>query len=79
MSNRDYKSEYRQYHARPEQKKRRAGRNAARRYMVKQGRVKKGDNKDVDHRDFNARNNDPANLSVKPRSANRARKPRSYG
>lgn len=79
MTTRDYKSEYRQYHARPDQKKRRASRNAARRYMVKTGQASKGDGKDVDHRDFNARNNDPANLRMKSRSANRARKPRSYG
>lgn len=50
---RDYKKEYREYHSKPEQKKRRAGRNAARRKMEKAGKVRKGDGKDVDHRDRN--------------------------
>lgn len=35
--------------ARPEQKKRRAQRNKARRAAIKAGTVRKGDNKDVDH------------------------------
>lgn len=46
---RDYKKEYREYHALPAQKKRRADRNAARRRAEREGRVKKGDNKEVDH------------------------------
>lgn len=46
---RDYKREYQTYHAKPEQKKNRAQRNAARREMEKEGRVHKGDGKDVDH------------------------------
>ena len=40
---RDYRSEYDNYHARPEQKKNRASRNAARAKMVKAGKVKKGE------------------------------------
>ena len=42
---RDYKKEYREYHARPEQKKNRAARNKARRIMG----LKKGDPREVDH------------------------------
>ena len=37
------------YAARPEQKKRRAQRNKARRKAIKAGTVKKGDGKDIDH------------------------------
>ena len=45
---RNYKLEY-NYHSKPEQKKRRANRNAARDIMEKKGLVKKkGDKKDVD-------------------------------
>lgn len=47
---RDYKHEYDSYHAKPEQKKKRAMRNAARAEMTKAGRVSKGDGKDVDHK-----------------------------
>ena len=46
---RDYKKEYREYHALPEQKKRRADRNAARRKAMKDGKVRKGDGKELDH------------------------------
>lgn len=46
---RDYKQEYKSYHSKPAQKKRRAQRNKARATAVKAGRVKKGDGKDVDH------------------------------
>lgn len=48
---RDYKKEYRDYHAKPEQKKRRAQRNAARADAAKKGKVKKGDGKEVHHVD----------------------------
>lgn len=46
---RDLRKEYDEYHSKPEQKKRRAERNAARRKAVEAGRVKKGDGKEVDH------------------------------
>lgn len=49
-SKRDYDKEYREYHASPEQKKRRAQRNKARRQAMKAGKVKKGDNKEVHHK-----------------------------
>ncbi len=46
---RNYKKEYQEYHAKPEQKKRRAERNRDRAAAVKAGKVHKGDNKEVDH------------------------------
>lgn len=46
---RDYRAEYDEYQGTPEQKKRRAQRNAARRKAMRQGKVRKGDNKEVDH------------------------------
>lgn len=46
---RNYKKEYREYHGRPEQKKRRADRNAARAKAMRQGSVRKGDGREVDH------------------------------
>lgn len=63
----------RAYNSRPEQKKRRAQRNAARRKMEKEGKVKKGDGRDVDHRDMNTSNNSTSNLRVQSKSTNRAR------
>lgn len=47
---RDYRKEYDDYHAKPEQKKRRAQRNKARRKAQRDGRVHKGDGKEVDHK-----------------------------
>ena len=52
---RDYKKEYQNYQGKPDQIKKRASRNAARREMMAEGKVKKGDGKDVDHRNGNAR------------------------
>lgn len=46
---RNYRKEYDEYHALPEQKKRRAQRNKARNEAEADGRVKKGDGKEVDH------------------------------
>lgn len=46
---RDYKKEYRDYGGTPEQIKRRAQRNKARREAMADGKVKKGDGKEVDH------------------------------
>ena len=42
---RNYKREYKKFHSKPEEKKRRAGRNAARRKMASSGAVSKGDKK----------------------------------
>lgn len=71
---RNYAAEYADYHSKPEQKKRRAGRNAARRLMVKKGLARKGDGKDVHHRDNNTLNNTANNLSIMSRNKNRGMK-----
>ena len=71
---RDYKKEYKTYHSKPEQKKRRAGRNRARRIMTMVKRVKKGDGKDVHHKDGNPENNSKKNLRVESKKTNRSRK-----
>lgn len=62
------------YNAKPEQKKRRAARNTARRRMIKAGKVRKGDGKDVHHKDGNPRNNKRSNLSVSSKKKNRSLK-----
>ena len=76
---RNYKKEYENFHSRPEEKKRRAERNQARKLMEKRGLVKKGDNKDVDHRDRNTGNNSPSNLRVSSRKDNRSRNSKTKG
>ncbi len=68
---RDYKKEYQTYHAKPEQKKARASRNAARREEEKAGNVRKGDGKEVDHKDGNPLNNAKSNRQILSRTANR--------
>lgn len=60
------------YNAKPEQKKRRAQRNAARAEMMKQGKVRKGDGKDVHHKNGNTADNSQGNLRVASKSANRS-------
>lgn len=56
--------DYAKYHASPEEKKKRAQRNAARAKMVKAGRVKKGDGKHVDHIKGTKAGNGVKNLRV---------------
>lgn len=70
---RDYKDEYRRYHSKPEQIKRRAGRNKARRKMEKAGLVRKGDGKDVDHKNRNPTDNSRKNLRIQSKHVNRGR------
>ncbi len=65
MSMRNYKKEYERYHSKPEQKLRRAARNAARRS------VNAPKDKDVHHKDNNPMNNDKSNLSVVSQNYNR--------
>lgn len=71
---RDYKKEYREYHGKPEQVRRRAGRNAARRKMAKRRGLAAIRDKDVNHRDGNTWNNKPSNLSIETKAVNRGRK-----
>lgn len=71
---RDYKEEYREYHGKPEQIKRRAARVKARRYKERNGETHKGDGRDVDHKDGNPLNNKPENLRMRSRSENRGDK-----
>tara|TARA_R100001377_G_C3116354_1_gene84379 strand:- start:63 stop:308 length:246 start_codon:yes stop_codon:yes gene_type:complete len=68
---RNYKKEYAEFHGKAGEKKRRAGRNTARRKMATAGKVSKGDGKDVHHKDSNTKNNKRANLAVTTRKANR--------
>lgn len=71
---RNYKQEYENYQGTPEQIKKRAMRNAARREMEKKGLVHKGDGKDVDHKTPLAKggSNAAGNLRAVPKSANRS-------
>lgn len=70
---RDYKREYELYQGKPEQKKNRAARNAARAKMMKAGKVKKGDGKDVAHvKAFDKGGNNTTGLRVEDKSANRS-------
>lgn len=62
----------RAYNSQPEQKKRRAERNASRRKMEKAGKVHRGDGKDIDHKDHNTANQSTKNLRVQSKSKNRA-------
>lgn len=67
---RDYAKEYRDYHGKPEQIKRRAQRNASRAKVKASGVSVAG--KDVDHRNHNTADMRKCNLRVRSVSANRA-------
>lgn len=60
------------YNAKPEQKKRRAQRNAARAKMIKAGKASKGDGKDVAHKNGNPNDNSSKNLKMQSKTANRS-------
>jgi len=68
---RNYRKEYDNYHAQPEQRERNAARLRARRQMVKAGKVEKFDKKDVHHKDNNPLNNEEDNLAVTTQTWNR--------
>ena len=72
MSNkkRNYKKEYKNYHGKPEQIKRRDSRKAARNLLKKKGVNVKG--KDVAHKNGNPKDNRLANLTTKSASKNRS-------
>lgn len=63
----------RAFNAQPEQKKRRAERNASRAKMVAAGKARKGDGKDVDHRNHNTGDQKMSNLKMMDKSKNRAK------
>jgi len=69
---RNYKKEYKNYHSKPKQKKRRAQRNSARAKLKKAGKVRKGDGKDVHHKNRNTADNRRKNLKVTSKSKNRS-------
>jgi len=69
---RNYRKEYDNFHAKPEQRTRNASRKRARRKLERSGRVKPFDGKDVDHKNKNASDNSDGNLRVRGRSANRS-------
>jgi len=71
---RNYRKEYDNYHSKPDQKKKRAQRNAARDMMEKDGKVKKGDGKDVGHKKPLAKggSNKKSNLKVTSAAKNRS-------
>jgi len=60
------------YNSKPEQKKRRASRNAARRKMIAAGKARKGDGKDVAHKNNNPRDNSSGNLTMQSKAQNRS-------
>jgi len=62
----------RKYNAKPEVKKKRAQRNAARRKMVREGKAHKGDGRDVAHKDNNTANNSSSNLQMQSKAKNRS-------
>jgi hypothetical protein len=71
---RNYKREYKLFHGKPSQIKKRAARVKARRKMEKKGLVRKGDGKDVDHKRplRNGGTSSDSNIRVRSKSANRA-------
>ena len=69
---RNYKKEYQDYHGLPEQIKKRASRNKARKMMVAKYGEQACKNKHVDHVDHNPLNNKSSNLRLRNPSANMA-------
>jgi len=73
MKPRNYKEEYKRFHASPEDRKKRSSRNKARRKMIKLGRIGKNSDLDVDHKSGSALNNSPNNLRAVSVAFNRGR------
>ncbi len=71
---RDFKAEYKAFHGKPKQVKRRAQRNASRTIMTKKLGKAAIRGKDIDHKDRNTANMGPKNLRVQSKKANRSRK-----
>ena len=72
MRKRNYKKEYANYHSKPVQKVNRAGRNKARKIVMKTGGAAKVAGKDVHHKNGNPRDNSAKNLAVASKTANRS-------
>ena len=72
MTSRNYRQEYDRYQGTAKQKKRRAGRNKARRIMIAKGKAKKGDGKDVAHKDNNPLNSVAKNMRMESKRSNRS-------
>lgn len=66
---RNYRKEYDNYHASPEQKKNRANRNKQNAKLRRAGVIRKGDGNDAAHTDGNPRS---ANVRAQPKSKNRS-------
>lgn len=80
MTKRNYRKEYDEYQGKPEQIKRRAQRNAARRAAEKKGLVRKGDQREVDHSGFNRKGNlDNSKTKIVSKKTNRKRQPKRDG
>jgi len=76
--NRDYAAEA-AWAATPEQKRRRAQRNAARKKAMDAGKVAKGDNLEVDHIGASRFGNLPDKTRVVSKKTNRAKQPKRGG
>jgi len=72
VARRNYKKEYANYHSKPAQKVNRAGRNKARKIVMKAGGTAKVAGKDVHHKNGNPRDNRAGNLAVASKTANRS-------
>lgn len=72
-------SEYDAYQGKPEQKKRRAQRNKARRKAEREGRVSKGDGREVDHVSANRKGKLGNRTRVISKRANRRKQPKRNG
>lgn len=70
---RDYKAEYKNYHSKPEQRRRNDARKKARRLMIKKHGKAALKGKDIDHADRNPHNNSVSNLRIQSKSKNRGR------
>ena len=69
---RNYAREYKLYHSKPAQVKRRSQRNSARRKMAAKGKVRKGDGKDVHHKNNRTSDNKASNLAAISKHKNRS-------
>ena len=76
MRTRNYKKEYANYHSKPVQKVNRAGRNKARKIVMKAGGTAKVAGKDVHHKNGNPRDNRRSNLKVITKKRNRTLQPK---